>query len=421
MPSPNEDTLMPRGRKKSVPALPETVPDRPPVAPVAVLAADLHLDPLRPDGRPIGAWKNQSILGDSRCGLLEVADVCVHFRDTVKDLFLLGDVFDTVEVDPSTLKFFFRTVDTLRSYGIRVHAIQGDHDFCVGTSWVSLGGQDLAADGRIVTLQNGLQVLCKDYVRPWDMNWAAVPELKDADVLACHQRWSEGLAFPDANHGSITQVPFVSQVWSGDNHTTSIKEVVRPDGTLVKFVSPGATHLRDISQPPDKYVILVMSDGTVRKHPIRSRPVVKVILDDPEHLSMLKAGVLSDERLAAMSEGLRPLIKTPIVVVTCREKSSRISTAVREAFGSRVHLFFNVTASTEETGSNEDIEEIEDTGECEDTEPAPDVTAEIQALLKERKPGTDALAVKLIVSAVNQGSISADFSALEDRFMRPGA
>jgi len=91
-----------------------------------VHTADLHLDsPLKSLARR-DALLAEHVKNATREALERIIDLCIE--EQVHALLIAGDIYDSHNPSVSTVGFFLRQLNRLKSKDIRVYMIRGNHD-----------------------------------------------------------------------------------------------------------------------------------------------------------------------------------------------------------------------------------------------------------------------------------------------------
>lgn len=301
--------------------------------PVAIVAADTHIDHLIWRSRP-------EIVYDSFYGFRQLVEASNKKK---LPLILAGDCWECLPVNaPSveSLGVIGRFISTLNH---PMYYIYGQHDE---------GGMH---DHFSIFDNNNVKRL--DYLelgglKLHGMSWRPKHQLADAqegiqldtDVVICHQVWSEGMGGINCE-GSIKDMPG-QLVISGDYHQFKAAKVVRPDGSKVTFVSPGATHLRKINEPAEHYYLTLFDDCTVKRTKMKSRTVISAELCDEKGFETLYASLPDVLKEAEeLAKDLPLALQTPILAISDTSDLPKIESRIKSVVKDRVHLFYNRIAT----------------------------------------------------------------------------
>lgn len=267
-----------------------------------IIAGDLHL--LK---KP-GMWSGRSeIGGDDEFALKQIVELCVEHD---ADLFLLGDVLDSVTNLPRPLILAKRYLRPLLDAGHCVFYIQGQHEFVVDSSnenypWLELVEGTTRMHGKYFEFM-AMKAFALDYFpEPHELlHLSTVPA--DTEVLFLH-----GMADAVTNFGCHFHMenipPSVKYIFAGDYHEAI--EWTNPLGEGPILIYTGSTHLRSADEAPAKSVILAtQGDGEPfgwKRVPLRSRSIWKRSQLDLENL----------EWVAEHDDTVPENIQTPVILV----------------------------------------------------------------------------------------------------------
>ncbi len=307
--------------------------------PVAIVAADTHLDHLIWRSRP-------EIVQDSLYGFEQLVEVSNKRR---LPLILAGDCWECLPINAPHVTCLGSVSKSLDKLAQPMYYISGQHDERVNTyDYFQIAKHHHNTvedrDGSLLEL-GGLKI--------WFMSWrpgyileeviASAPE--DADVVISHQVWSEGMGGINCE-GSIKGLPG-KLVISGDYHQFKAAVVTREDGSKMRFVSPGATHMRKINEPAEHYYLTLYSDATVKRTTLKSRVVIESALTNEKDFEDLYAEL---PRLLAeaeeMSSGLPLNLQTPLLAISDTSGLPKVESRIKDVVTDRVHLFYNRIATT---------------------------------------------------------------------------
>lgn len=217
------------------------------MTPLFVFAADLHLQPC--------AWANRpEISGDAYESLKFIVHYC---REHSLPLVLGGDVFDKKRPDPGTVGLAYQQLHGMEQDGLPVYYIQGNHDASSNVPWLACH-----------TWPTHLQIASAEFGafncrgldwQPSSLIKQALGELPPTDILVTHQAWEDFIPFKA--EASFSDVRNVSLLLTGDYHVMKFVDGVTQQGQPLRVVSPGSTCMQAINEAPDKYAVVVQSDG----------------------------------------------------------------------------------------------------------------------------------------------------------------
>lgn len=305
----------------------------------AALAADLHLDPLG-----CGAWSRRPILGDCWFALQQIGDWCQEHQ--VPHLLLAGDLHDRPDTDPYSVDRFLDFMHHLQKGGTRTVYILGDHDQRGGSAWPHLYRSALHLDGKGMRLRNGARVWGFDYRRPGALPDALRAVPAQTDVLLCHQRWLELMGRHRPSDFSIAELPVpVPHLWTGDYHANLGAYYNYAGGGRVRVLSPGASHMRDIADHPERFFWAVTDALEAVKVPLRARRRYDVDLTHLRTEADIGYGLLGPglgvdvDALARPQEGVPDEIAVNLIRLRYREDRPEVYARFERALAGRAHLF----------------------------------------------------------------------------------
>lgn len=233
----------------------------------AVFAADTHLSD--------SVWSSrQDLTGDSLFAFEQLVNKSLEYN---VPLVLGGDCFELMRQprpSASTAHFFRKQVDKLESKGIPLYFINGQHDSLSRPFWMNalhswpqhVGGQSFYLGGK--------KWFGLDYFESHHFDSACQQVPSDAYGLLLHQTWFEFTDSKLLSSLNLIDLPYTEVAVTGDYHLPLMKTVVQDDkGKLI--CSPGATHMRSVSEPTQHYVVLLHKDW-LEFDGLISRPVLEV-------------------------------------------------------------------------------------------------------------------------------------------------
>lgn len=236
----------------------------------AVIAADLHM--LK---KP-GMWAGRAeIAGDDIFAFQQIVEHCI-LREA--DLYLLGDVFDSVSNLPRPLIAVFDLLGRLVEKGLKVFYLQGQHEMVQtmpggnNRPWMSMFAPAQHLHGHAFDFL-GHKAYGLDYFpQAFEaLQLSSVPN--DTVVLFLHG--TIDIVMPLGFHITSRLIPpSVRYVFAGDWH--EYKELNLEQAIMVY---PGSTYLNAANEPDKKYILEVSaSKGKLVWTPIqlKTRPIYRV-------------------------------------------------------------------------------------------------------------------------------------------------
>lgn len=277
--------------------------------PAFVALGDIHLDHL--------IWRrHRDITGDATLGLQQALDHAIRLN---VPLVLLGDIFDTSDPDPSLVQVFRQTVERATTHGIKVFAIQGNHDRR-RTPWYQ------AISGDVINIGDGSpQVINGVPVVGFDFNHLEAIQESLADlsvrimamdprpqILCLHQAVRQYLNIEGAWNCDLEWVPReIQMVIMGDIHKPLQLQFHQGAGTALYT---GSGHARGIDEFEPRSVLVMNRDLSFTRAPIYQRPMDVLVVtqeSDPAVTLATLDQFLQQAQAANAAAGamaLRPLL-----------------------------------------------------------------------------------------------------------------
>lgn len=214
------------------------------------------------------AWAERPyIVGDSLAALDEIIQLCVK---TQSSLTILGDALDSKKIEADTFGQLYQRLDLMRTHGLPVFAIHGNHD---GGSvpWMASLPTDMVqyVDLKFFEPAEGLRMFGIGYRTQSELQPLLADLPADATTLAMHQCVKQVLKFK--YNMDLDWLPNqVRTVYIGDMHAHL--ELTHNGMTVV---SPGSPHITEISANPDRVALIVTKDSVTR-HRLRRRAVARI-------------------------------------------------------------------------------------------------------------------------------------------------
>lgn len=260
-------------------------------------------------------------------------------EESVDAILLAGDVFDATKPPSTAVKILKQLVECVKGYGIRVLAVDGNHDFSEG-NWMEICGIEHIG-GKVVTLKSRdsqiqMQIGGVDSCRPGHFvkvleDLKAQAQSLPVHVLVIHQAVAELADFNTQDYSAMqiagwVQPLGVQYVAMGDIH--SYGETVIGG---VRFAYCGSPEVKAIDESPDKSVSVVVFDGTsVRTGiiPLATRPFLYCEVDTEEQVDGLIAKVegcqVSPLVIIRYTAENRPLVKRAEALLKMRGAMYRL-------------------------------------------------------------------------------------------------
>ncbi len=262
---------------------------------VAVFGADTHISEA--------TWVGRSgVKGDSFWGFCQLVNLA---RQHGVPLVIAGDCWELLhQPRPSsrTVQFMRDQIDRLEEMGLPLYYINGQHDQLASPYWFeAIHAWPAHVGGKTFKLGDG-DWFGLDFFEAVKFDEVARGIPADMVGLVVHQQWREFTGSKLLSPLSLADLPYSRYVVSGDFHDCQLVE-----GDARTFVSPGATHMRTLSEPRTHSAALLMDDGSFTFADLKSRPVLEYspasetdLLDSVEELRVAVKSA-SDQFLESFS------------------------------------------------------------------------------------------------------------------------
>jgi len=232
-------------------------------------------------------------------------------------------------------------MEILEQSNTQFYYIQGQHELATPAWLRSAHLWPTHIHEALIELPKIIEVYGIDWT-PADKLQEAIDNIPtDTDVLIMHQVWEEFMGHMISCEGSLTQLPEVDVVITGDFHSTEAIEVTNTDGKTIKVYSPGASNIRSINEPPEKNFLVMYDDLSVEILPIEhTRKVLEFNLADPPDLTRLSKTWedIKEDHLVTCKDLPEELIK-PLIWVKYAEDIPDVVTTIQELMGEFGHIF----------------------------------------------------------------------------------
>ena len=295
--------------------------------PICVVSADWHLER--------NAWvRHPDLAGDSYYGLEQVVDLALLMK---LPLIAAGDLFNKPYPDAKSVYVAMQQMDRMQEAELPVYYVQGQHERTKDQPWLGLHPWPFHLHKQVVTI-GPHRFVGLDYTRPDDLITGLAQACQQAPggILVAHQVWKEfmGVGHTDA---SLTQVPAVSVVLTGDFHKHTHLRLRGADGQKLLILSPGSLCLQTTDEPSAKAVYILYSDFTFETIPIKSRVISHYEIQSKEDLYQLMATV--EYGALEQQTGVPDNIAKPIVCIRYNPDIEDAYVNLVDLIGNRAHLF----------------------------------------------------------------------------------
>lgn len=251
---------------------------------------------------------------DEQYALAQIVDLAI--AEEVQVVVAAGDTHDKQSNRSEPIVAFLQQIDRLQAKEIEFWYTQGQHEWD-DPPWLS--GHPAAFHLHKQFRQLG------DFAA-YGIDWQPFGKLQEelakipetADLLVAHQVWGDWMGDIAAPQGDFAQIPAqVRRVITGDLHDCRIEVHKNAGGEKMKVVSPGAVAMQKIDEPHEHYVILMGEDGKFEKRRLRSRPYLKMLLNDEEDLEAFIQTIGPElERLRETAADMPEKMRTPRLWLT---------------------------------------------------------------------------------------------------------
>lgn len=306
--------------------------------PVALLTADLHLQPR--------AWADRRrVQGDAYWAFRQIVALA---RQYDVPIIAAGDILDTKRHDTSTPSDLQELFSALGS-DVDFYYVQGDHDR-LDKPWLSVLLPTLPTVKHLpaydVTDINGVNFQGFD--------WQAADELQNAltrvspavSVLVMHQTLEELTGGLYVGELTAAQVPHVPMLLIGDIHKTKLLSCTGASGQTLSVVSPGSPCKQSIDEADEKSVYLLerLTDGTLRVKAcmLRQRVTLRYTVYDEDDVERV-VGCVGTDIAAAIEklQGVAPaeIADYPLIAVEVDRRQAPNWRRILRAVNSRAEVF----------------------------------------------------------------------------------
>lgn len=311
-----------------------------------IATSDLHLSDT--------IWKHRPIYGDSYHSWQYIVKYAI---ETKADAVILGgDLLDKQLNLANPIHQLLAGISELAACNIQVIFNQGQHEFQADVPWARLGNlngnvfhlTDPKSQNKKFKLANGLAIVGFDYCNAKTLasRLEELACLSGQYFLVTHQVWKDFMGDLGNPQGSFEDIPAnVRYLLTGDYHRHMCVKQGDRDLTVL---SPGSSHMRSLSEPPDKYFFVLEAvkgkptlSITSEKIPTRGYREFKTSEQSPIALeSEIAAFVKNCEENLAVD--LPQELKRPVVRITHKANENEIVNRISEKYGNAVHLFFKL-------------------------------------------------------------------------------
>ena len=214
-----------------------------------------------------------------------------------------GDLFDAPRPDAHSVVIAQEVVRRIKTHGIDVHGIDGNHDLANG-EWLDAIGVNALTD--VPWEAYGVKMVGVNYRNGRDFI-AALQDMIDAgvraDILVAHFALAEMNGGGTADTGVREICPLLEKlgvkcVLMGHVH---IPEAKKWNGIL--FVNPGSTEMKSSNEPQEKFYFIVDTDiWEATPVPIKTRTVEAVEIENEDDFAQFRARLEKEAQVVAGTE-----------------------------------------------------------------------------------------------------------------------
>jgi len=309
-----------------------------------LVASDLHLSDR--------IWRHRLILGDSYHAWKQIIQLALD--NEVDAVILAGDVLDAQANLADPIRELITGIRQLQEKKIPVYYNQGQHEY-QRVPWLAAVPGTIWLQTTDLVSPEGWRIAGCDYQNREGLQaFLQSDRATSADILVCHQVWSEFMGDIGKPQGAFTDIPEnVRVLITGDYHETIIQKY--EDLTVI---SPGSTHFRSVSEPEDKSVVLLTlasrkAKPVIQLIPLATRRRIRLTLRADSTFVTLKTQIGNGLSVAAdyaMEHSLPAEIARPILWVTFQAEQHNLLSWLQVQFTEQAHCFFRqrLTAGEEE-------------------------------------------------------------------------
>lgn len=257
--------------------------------------ADLHVKPL--------LWAHRSpVTGDAAYALAQCTDMILE--EGVSDVFYLGDLTDSPEVDGETGRLIRDMTHRLDRAGVRQYAIQGNHDRGDTPVCRMFGIEHL--DERTVECA-GISIHGLDY-RHAEAAKAALANVPECSILLMHAPFRHLLGFDGKWQFEAADVPdHVGGVIVGDVHKYNRLKLHKSGaGMSREIISPGSIYPVKADEAEVEHGFMVFNGMGMEYRRLKHRAILKY----SNALESLEA-FLEEVSQTSAGDVLRPVVLAP--------------------------------------------------------------------------------------------------------------
>ncbi len=302
-----------------------------------LVSSDLHLSNR--------IWNHRAIEGDSYWSWKQIVSQAIKHK--VEAVILAGDILDKQVNSSEPIQKLLSGVDELSENNIPVYYTQGQHEF-QETPWLKAAFGAAWLHDQTVQFRNWKITGC-DYQNNEEklLQFLKSEKALNSQILVCHQVWEDFMGELAKPQGCFKDIPSnVKYLITGDYH----KNLIHTHGNLT-ILSPGSTHMRNITEPEDKAIFLIEDDPlafeqrlTIKILPLVTRRKIVVSTTDCLHQwDGVKSATNSLMRKAAeyaTAANLPAELIMPLIYLVYTPADTELVDRFKQTFEQKGHLFF---------------------------------------------------------------------------------
>lgn len=321
------------------------------VRPIAVVCADTHLAD--------SAWSSSRIVGDSYHSLHQIVNLAISLG---VPLIGCGDLIDKKRNASGPISIWLGELDRLQAAGQVLFFIQGQHEE-QEKPWLSAHPAAVHLAGATVEL-GPFKLGGTDFLPREKLNEHLANPI-DCDIYLMHQVWSELMGDIALPEGTMSDIVGPKLVFTGDCHRGYTDEdILNRENQIVRVINPGSTCLQAIDEPPDKYVCILHSDGSVVKKQLETRKLIRAKLiesdSDLDDVIVKVIESIEDHEKLAKETGISEVIAKPLVWVHYYVAVKDVQLRLADAVGDRAFMFYRQFADEKTEVSTDEVEDLDE-------------------------------------------------------------
>jgi hypothetical protein len=293
-----------------------------------------------------GGWIGKPITGDVDFYLEQVLEaVDAH---GVEEVFAAGDILDRQRNRAAPVHSLLRFLDGLRDRSVRLHFIQGQHDFD-DPPW--LASHEAAWHLNHCHTTSEPRVVGLDFLPAGELQETLKTLPANCPILMAHQAWAQWMGSVTNPQGDFNELPaHLSHLYSGDLHQAICKKYRGAGGQPVDCCSSGAASMQAINEPEEHYYALLDGLGPFELVKVKSRLVLRDALFSEDDIGRFMATIGRTLEAALAQAAYYPeAVRLPILEVTYSHSLPDVTRRVGAVLAGKAHLFWKELPPPEKT------------------------------------------------------------------------